>query len=135
MAIIPKCLAILVCEGVVEDSRTRNKCILNTYNTINSPQFPARKDRLAVFVSLTDGRGESPLELRLIRFENGMSNGMLSLKGKIEFKDPVTVVDVTFDIRDLIFPAPGEYEIQVWIGDEMIGARKMTAVVALEGRS
>ncbi len=69
MAKVPpaECLAIIICEDVVEDARSHNKCILNTYNTMHSRVYPTSQDRLTVFLSLTNGRGDMPIEVRFCK--------------------------------------------------------------------
>ena len=57
----PEMLALLICEGVIEDSRSKNKTIVSTFNRITSSKFPARHDRLAPFLSMTEGHGEHDL--------------------------------------------------------------------------
>ena len=123
----PTCLAIILCEAVVEDVRSHNKCILNTYNTIYSPRFPARHDRLTVFVALTDGHGAMPLELRLVRYLDNREEKVLSIEGTVQFTDPLAVADLTFDLRGVTIPAEGQYAVQVWVNRQLLGVRRLQA--------
>ena len=121
----PKCLAVIICEGVVEDVRSHNKCILNTYNVIGVQSFPAQHDRLTIFASLTDGRGELPLEFRFVQDRPGGTTTLLNLNGAVKFGDPLGVIDLTVDLRGLPLKEAGNYAVQLWVNNEMIGERRI----------
>ena len=123
---IPKLLAVVVCEGVTEDVRTHNKCILNTFNMIRAADFPMVQDRLAVFVSLTDGHGNVPLEVRLVRGVGAdPKDRIVSVNGTASFDNPLGVADIVLELRQVPFPRPGEYAVQIWAGEEMLGERRI----------
>lgn len=130
-ASVPKCLAIVICESVVEDARTHNKCILNSYNTIGALGFPTTQDRLTVFVSLTDGRGKAPLEVRFAK--DGSKQEVFSLTGEVAFKSPLEVVDLTVDMRQVPIPEEGNYAIQIYISGEMIAERRLKVTKVEKG--
>ena len=110
----PTCLAIILCECVVEDIRTRNKCILNTFNNITSKIFPLTIARLTVFATLTSGRGIMPMKVTLLK--DGAESPMLDLKGELNFGNPLNVVDMIMDMRNIVFPSAGWYSVQVHCG-------------------
>jgi len=118
----PDCLTILLCESVVEDARSHNKCILNTYNTISAPQFPTMQDRFTVFVSLTDGRGQQPVEVRFVRDND---EPVFSIRGVVKFQNPLDVIDLVLDLRQVPLPGAGPYAIQLRINDELIRERRV----------
>jgi hypothetical protein len=125
-----ECLAIIICESVVEDHRSHNKCILNTYNRIASPRFPARQDRLTVFISLTSGRGKQPF---VVEFLAPDGNPMAKGNGEVEFPDPRAVVDVVLDLRGFPIPQPGSYGVRVTVNGAIVGQRRFAAVKSEEG--
>jgi hypothetical protein len=49
---------MIVCDDVVEDKRTIEKTIFNAFNQIWAKAYPAKHQRLVVFLSLANGRGE-----------------------------------------------------------------------------
>jgi len=121
-----ECLAIILCESVVEDVRTHNKSIQNAYNTIWSGKFPTRHDRFTVFVSLTGIHGEQQLLVRVARITEREPEGdpLFDLEGKVASPDPRDVVDVTLDMRGIVIPVAGNYEIRVHVGGSQVGARR-----------
>jgi hypothetical protein len=121
----PECLALLLCEGVIEDSRTKNKTVLNMFNQISAAQFPAQHDRLCIFVSLTNGRGTSEVDVRVVRADLPPGEGVLvGMKGEVTFPDPLHVVELGLDIRRLVFPSAGTYDIEVLVDGEPLKRRR-----------
>jgi hypothetical protein len=113
----PQCLAIIICEDVVEDARSHNKCILNTYNTIFSQHYPAKHDRLTIFLSFTNGHGEVPIE---VRFGKEGKKPILNARGKVKFEDPLAVAELILNLRHVPIPEAGTYEVQVVVDEDHI---------------
>lgn len=124
-----ECLAIVLCESVVEDVRTHNKSIQSAYNAIWSAKFPARHDRFTVFVSLMGIHGEQELKVRVARITENEPEGaaLLELGGKVAAPDPRHVTDITLDMRGIVIPCPGDYEIRAYVGGDQVGARRFVA--------
>jgi len=122
----PECLALIVCEGVVEDARTHNKCILNTFNSISADDFPSRHDRLAVFMSFTDGRGEMELDVKLILHDGDDEKVVVGARGPLVFpENPLDVVEMTLDLRGIVLPKPGNYALQILADGTLIRQRRI----------
>jgi hypothetical protein len=122
----PDVLALIICESVVEDARTHNKCILNAYNIINAFKFPCKQDRFTIFVALTNGHNKHHITTRITT--QGQDKPLLKIEGEIDFKDPLQTVDMVFDMRGLPLPAPGIYVVEV-VGDDgrILKTRKVMA--------
>jgi hypothetical protein len=126
----PDCLALLLCEGVIEDARSHNKTIVNTYNRIFSRHYPARHDRLAVFLSLTNGHGSYDLEIRIVRADAGSGQApLLKMAGKVSFRNPLDVAEMTVNLRGMPIPAAGTYVIEVLIAGDVVRQRRFAAVL------
>ncbi len=125
----PDCLALLICEGVIEDARSRNKTILNTFNRISAARYPARHDRLAVFLSLTNGHGTYDLQVRVVHAEVApLQEPLLEIAGKVRFGNPLDVAEMTIDLRGMTIPAAGNYAIEVLIDGDIVKQRRFDAV-------
>ena len=59
-------LAMVICDAVWRDPATGKWTLLGCFSAIEARVFPCFRPNLAVFVSLTDGRGKTPLKLRLV---------------------------------------------------------------------
>lgn len=120
----PTGLAIVICDQIIEDKQTHKKSLIGIFNQIAAPQFPCRHPRLAVFVSLTEGRGASQARLRIAHEETGQT--VAELTGQLQFADVHTVAELTFDLVGLTFPQPGLYAIEFYCDDALILERRFT---------
>lgn len=122
----PECLALIICDCVVEDVRTHNKCILNTYNRITAASFPAHHGRMSIFVSLTDGMGKAQAEIRMVR--DGKPEPLIKFEGELNFTDPLSILDLTFDLRSLVIPEPGRYAVELYLNGQLKSVRRIDVV-------
>lgn len=130
----PDCLALLICEGVIEDSRSKNKTIVNTFNRVTALSYPVRQDRLSIFLSLTGGHGEHDIEVRIVR--GGVPAGEKPLRGvtgKVNFVNPLHVAELTIDIRGMTIPAAGGYVIELLVDGDVLKQRHFEAVLLKSG--
>lgn len=116
------CLAIIVCEGVVEDARSHNKCILNLFNVIWTQTVPTKHDRLTVFIALTDIHGELPLRLT---FGRHGKKPIIDFKGTVKAESPRDVADLVLDMRQVPIPAFGEFAVDIEVAGEIVGTRRV----------
>ena len=78
----PFCIAIVICNEVIEDKTTSNKTLVSIFNTIGTPGVPCQHPRMYVMASLTDGRGRWPITFRI----TGPSGAMLmQMDGEAHF--------------------------------------------------
>jgi hypothetical protein len=127
MAQTPKCLAILLCDDVMEDKRTNKKVIIGTFNVIGARKFPYRHPSMTLYFVLTDGRGEMPVRVEMIRDLRADQGGqrIFELSGNAKFENPLVVAELVLTIRDMHLPGPGIYTLRVLVNDAFIGERKI----------
>lgn len=123
---VPRCLAMLICDYVIRDAVTQNKSLIGIFNTIQAAGYPVRHDRMNVFVALVDGHGAYKSSLR-IRHASGQQ--LVGIDGQIEMKDPLAVVELVFELRGLVIPAPGRYFVEFLCDGELLIDRSFDAVV------
>ena len=123
----PQCLALVLCDSVIEDARTRNKSLINMFNGLLTPQVPVRQERLVAFAAFTGGRGSVPIALRLC-FDKEYERDLLRLPAEVEFpRDlPHAVVDLVFEIRGFVFPSYGNYTFEVRCEEVPVLMRRFT---------
>jgi hypothetical protein len=86
---------------------------------------------MTVFVSLTDGHGETGVEMRLLKDEAAPAQKVLfRFQGKVRFNSPLDVVDLTMDLRNIPIPDAGTYSVQIWANDQQVGERRIAAKAA-----
>jgi hypothetical protein len=123
----PECLALVLCDSVVEDVRTRNKSLINMFNGILTPSVPVRHDRMCAYAAFGGGRGQVPIALRLCR-DAEYEVDLLRLGGTVEFppNDPQAVVDLVFEVRGFVFPQLGGYTFELRCDDQILAMRRFT---------
>ncbi|MHC4600302.1 MAG: DUF6941 family protein [Planctomycetota bacterium] len=123
----PSCLAIVLCDYVIEDKATNNKSLIGLFNRVNATDFPCQHPRMVIFISLTDGRGPTILEVFLERAEN--RDEIFKAEGNVDFKDPNHVIDIVFDLRGVTFKEPGTHFVGIRTKDgRPLGERKFHVI-------
>ena len=118
----PVGLAIVICDLIIEDKQTYKKSLIGIFNQIGALQFPCRHPRMAVYVSLTEGRGAYAVRLRIVQEETGHAVGEVC--GQIQFGDIHAVAELNFDLLNLAFPQPGLYSIEFYCDDLLVLERR-----------
>ncbi|MCX7914998.1 MAG: hypothetical protein N3A53_01670 [Verrucomicrobiae bacterium] len=119
-------LAIVICDQIIEDKLTHKKSLIGIFNQIATPTFPCRHPRMAVFVSLTEGRGPYEVRLRIVHEETNTSIG--EVKGQIQFADVNAVAELNFELLNVAFPHPGLYSIEFYCNDALVLERRFHVV-------
>jgi hypothetical protein len=108
----PKCVAIVLCNEVIEDKRTNNKTLVSLFNTTVVDQLPSFQPRMFIMASLTNGLGHWPLTVRII---NPSNVEVLRINGEVAFDDPLVVLDVVMEVRMLPLDEAGVYLLMCWL--------------------
>ncbi len=115
-------LAIVICDQIIEDKLTHKKSLIGIFNQIATPTFPCRHPRMAVFVSLTEGRGAYDVRLRMVHEETATAIG--EVKGQIQFADMNMVAELNFELLNVTFPQAGLYSIEFYCDDNLVLERR-----------
>ena len=73
---------------------------------------------------MIDGRGETPLRLRLTDVEEA-GEPVLEFETTVNFLDPTEEVEMAFRLADLIFPEPGDYRLQLYAVGKFLRERRL----------
>jgi hypothetical protein len=126
----PYALAMVVCDFVWRDPATGKCTILGTFSSIGAPAFPCSHPLMAVFVTVTDGRGKTPVKLRLIDADEE-NEPLFEGEVEVEWTDPRMIVEMIFVVQGIAFPAPGEYRFQLFSNSVPLMERR---IVVLESK-
>lgn len=118
----PLGLAIVICDLIIEDKQTHKKSLIGIFNQIGTTNFPCRHPRMAVYVSLTEGRGQYDVRLRIAQEATGQPVGQV--QGQMQLNDIHAVAELNFDLLNVNFPAPGLYAIEFYCDDALILERR-----------
>jgi hypothetical protein len=120
----PHVLAMIICDQVIIDARTGKQSIIGSFSVVNTPSFPLRYPSLMVYIALTEGRGDIPLQLRLID-SNEEQAPVVDRTLSIKFQDPRQVCELHSAFYNLMFPQPGEYRLQLFSRGEPLMERRL----------
>lgn len=120
----PVCVAIVICNEIIEDKRSSNKTLVSLFNSIGVASLPAMHPRLFLMASLTNLREEidvsfvikSPSEKELLRIDGRASSG----------GDPLPVIDLVVEVLGLTLAEEGVHFVDVLSGDTLLGSRRFT---------
>ncbi len=119
----PYALAMIVCDAVYKDPATGKASLLGIFSILNAREFPAVAPQLAVFVTLTDGRGKVPIRLILVHADD--EEVVFEAQGEVEFPDPLAVVEIVMSLGNCTFPRAGEYRLQFFCWNTHVIERRV----------
>jgi hypothetical protein len=118
---IPECLSMIICDDVYRDERTRKTVLVGAFSTICAASFPCAHPKMVAFFTLTNGRGEYDLSLKVEHEQTGAT--LLEMKGPLRLSNPLDICDFHVEILGLRFPEPGKYWIFLAVNGEIIKQR------------
>ncbi len=119
----PVLLAMVLCDTIIREMGTNKLSLIGTFNGLFAQRFPCTHPSLSVYVVLTNGRGRVPCLLRMTSLEEGKE--VFAYPGRVEFVDPLSVIELDFKIQQLRLEQPGEYSIEFVADGEFLGSRKL----------
>ena len=122
----PLCVAIIICNEIIEDKRTSNKTLVSLFNSISVPALPAMHPRLFFFASVTHVQEDQPLSFtitspsgrELLRADGAVSSG----------GDPAAVIDLTLEVLGLTVGEEGVHALNVVSGETVLGSRSFSVI-------
>ena len=122
----PMCVAVIICNEVIEDKRTSNKSLINLFSNIVAPQLPATQPRMAVMASLTNGIGRWPITFAI---RSPSDKVVTRFDGEANFADPLGVLDITIEFVGLTFAEEGVHFVDILTENYPLGNRRFAVQV------
>ena len=129
MSELPICVALILCNDVIEDKRSGNKTLVGLFNSIGAGQLPAVHPRMFLFATLAGGIGEWPFTFR-IAAPSGQE--LMRMQDKVNFQDPFTGHDLVVELRNLPLEEEGVYFVDLRLGETPLLHRRFTVQIAAE---
>lgn len=115
-------MALVICDQIITEEKTQKKTLVGTFNRIHASEIPFTLPGMAVFVSLTNGKGEIPILLKCVSQET--NEAVFQIKGKVTFPNPLHVHELVFNLKNVQFPHYGTYSFDLESENQFIlGAR------------
>lgn len=123
----PILLSINICDHIIRDENTKKISLIGIFNAISAKNFPTTHALMHIYASLTDGYSDYKTSVNIIdETENKI---IANITGPdIVFKDPLSIVELNMQIRNLVFPKEGNYKVHFLCNNESIGGIKFLVV-------
>jgi hypothetical protein len=120
----PVAIGLLVCEQVIVEEDTKNVTPVNCFTRRAVSAFPTDPTNLVVVAFLTDCSGTMSLEVKIESLDNW---DVVSRYGQeAKFEDPLREYRCIVRVRNVRFPAPGQYQVTLFADGEPIAQRKVS---------
>lgn len=120
----PQVLTWLLCDGVHIDPATGKHTILGVFSAIRGRQFPLTHPFMIWFLTLTDiAAGKHKIKISLGLAADAMS---VLLDREFESQGEQQRINLINDVRNLSFPTPGDYSIQIEVDDQTLLVTTLT---------
>ncbi len=117
----PAIIALVVCDNIYREPGGKT-ALVGLFNRLTAHKFPIMHPRMAVFVSVTGVRRGSTAKLDIVHGENDRL--VVAAEGPFPKEaDPVSVVDMSFILNNVVFPEPGTYYIRFWGNEHLLVMR------------
>jgi hypothetical protein len=127
----PLCLALVICDEVIEDRRSGNKSLIGLFNTLAAPSLPFTK-RVYVVVSVSGTDELVPLDLRFVSPTGQLAS--LRLEPPQDRKTQLhDVHDIVIEMRNLEFAQAGLYAFELWDEQGMMASRHFNVMASEPG--
>lgn len=135
----PYCVAMVLCDAAHRDPATGKVTLLGTFSNVFAAAFPA-KIRLCVYCAITDGFGPTTIRLQIVdakaptvdaTHEGEDPNRVFLIKSELDIESPLAVIETALGI-ETVLPSPGVYHCELWAGNSVLMARRLTAVLATQ---
>ena len=127
-------LAILICDSVYIDERSKKKVLVGIFDNINATEFPTEYKPLAIYARLIDAEGEYSFRFDYVQVKDDKLLGKASIPS-VTIPDRLKVYDLVIEPPPIPLPEPGEYEFRLFANDRYIGRVKFNAVKIEPGKS
>jgi hypothetical protein len=117
----------MIADYVHRDDSTSKFFVLGTRASIGAAAFPFQCPSLAVYASMIEGRGETPIRLRLVDVDEAREP-VLEFETSVEFRDPTEEVEIAFRLVELVFPEPGDYRLQLYGAGQFLRERRFLVI-------
>jgi hypothetical protein len=124
LAQAPYTLALIICDNAHVCPSTGKKTLLGIFDALSARSFPANVGRMVLYAALTDGRGLTTVEVRLVDCDQARKP-ILTEQFALDFSDPRAIRDFELEMVDIEFPESGEYSFQLWACNELLIERRI----------
>lgn len=123
--VLPQVLAMVVCDDIHNDPWTGKRTILGVFTAVRPTSYPVVLPRFAVYLTLTECRGDVPIRIRVIDVDEERTPVFDSGDLRVNGPNPVGIIEVDVRINGAQIPAAGYYLVQLFSYSTPICERRL----------
>lgn len=136
-SVVPLTKGVYLCDDALEDQVNRKVHLLGVFNALRpqpSISFPYRLNQLCVFAQLVGGVGDAPIHVEVVQGKTDLVIYTYP-EQHLNFPTRQTTVSACFRIRNLSFPDPGVYFVELYCQDTFLDDRAIYLISREEAES
>jgi hypothetical protein len=114
---------MVICDAIWIDPGHGKATLLGVFDEIGAREFPA-PHHFAVYISTTDAQGLVPIKVQVVDIDEE-SEPLFKVENVLEFPDRRAIINISVEIKDIAFPSPGEYSLQLFGHGEFMTERRL----------
>lgn len=115
---------LIICDTVIEDRLTNKKSLIGVFNNISAKNVPIKHSNVHLFSILQDGRGIYKARVTCTHRETQKT--ILEISGDINFGEGISVIELSFSLRGIVFEHFGIYDFDFFCDDRPVASRSFT---------
>ena len=120
----PILLSMIACERVILDRFSGMGSVIGIMHNISATVYPARHGQIVLFCELTNGHGTVDSTIKLVDI-NEDDKVVFEKTGQIQFKNVKQIQNLVMNLQGIVFPHEGEYRFQLFVGEHLLGERRI----------
>jgi hypothetical protein len=124
---LPEVLALVIADLVYHDDVSQKLSLLGVRSRFFGSSFPVQLAQLSAYAVIVEGRGSMTFEICLTDADDERPS-VYENDVKVDFLDPLTEAELIFDMRELTFPEPGDYRLQLRVEGQFLCERRLLLV-------
>jgi hypothetical protein len=120
----PEVITLTPASVVHQDAISGHYSILSVLTNISPNQYPFRMPVMFIYMELTSGRGETPLQVRIIDVDEARPP-VFDVSMTVQFSSPLFVLQGALKKHEVVFPEAGQYRIQLFSAGQLLKERRL----------
>lgn len=121
----PVVVGLTICRDFLRDKDSGNYSIIRSFSGHPIESFPGTSEPFCVVAILTDSIGEVTTDLVVTRFGDEEIAQYARARARVNFTDPLRLVECLFRFDQFPFPGPGVYLFTLLVEGEWAGQRSL----------
>lgn len=116
---LPLVHAMLICEKVISEEKTRKKSLIGVFDTVYYLRLPVGIPELWIYVNLSDVVGKLTTRIELVY----LNENRKVAEAKLELPEGRLNREVGYCFKNMVFAKTGTYVFRFWVDDDVISEK------------